>query len=258
MSKLPDQNIEYSGVRGLADAAEQILKTAGTSQERGSVAEYPNERTIRYYIAEELLPEPLAKRGVTSVFGYVHLLSLLAIKKLQSDRLPISIIRELIKGKSTPELEELLGEKVNVKIVDDPKKSARFSQMNAAQLYEDLGEPVKKITDPQAIADYTEQQGEKNAATEYLEGLLFSQEPRARTDPPLFSRMSRSSAPAPQEPPTDADTRFLETVARSELTWRRHEAAPGLEIHIRSDYEPPAGFREMRKLLQKIKEILRR
>ena len=50
MTELENQKgAEFYGVKELADAAERVLRTSGTSQDKGTVVEYPNERTIRYY-----------------------------------------------------------------------------------------------------------------------------------------------------------------------------------------------------------------
>ncbi|HYX42402.1 MAG TPA: hypothetical protein VE821_11925, partial [Pyrinomonadaceae bacterium] len=49
------------------------------------------------------------KQGTASVFGYLHLLQLLAVKNLQAQHLPIRKIRELVEGRSERELERLLG-----------------------------------------------------------------------------------------------------------------------------------------------------
>ncbi len=258
MSKSFDhlKDSEYEGVKGLADAAQEILKAAGPSQERGTVAEYPNERTIRYYMTEGLLPEPIEKRGVTSVFGYPHLLTLVAIKKLQADGLSINIIRQLIAGKSRSELEELLGGEVDIYAGSEQSMPTVYAMEEAPEIGEVFGEPAKKINQYDEIQVNSELQPEKNAATEYLEGLLFSRP--ARDDHSItFSRPQQSSLPNQVTPPAP---RILKSVVGPPKAhpWRREEIAPGLEIHIRSDYKPPAGFREMRRLLQMVKDILRR
>src|SRR4028118_1550782 len=69
----------------------------------------PDERTLRYYLAEGLLSPASDKQGTASVFGYVHLLQLLVVKKLQSEHLPIRKIKELVDGRTERELERLLG-----------------------------------------------------------------------------------------------------------------------------------------------------
>lgn len=104
------QNDKYPGAAGLAEAANKILTHGSAQQEKGTVTEFPDERTVRYYISEGLIPASSERRGTSTVFGYLHLLALLTIKKLQADNLPIKKIREIIGGKTEAELETLLGE----------------------------------------------------------------------------------------------------------------------------------------------------
>jgi DNA-binding transcriptional MerR regulator len=56
-----------------------------------------------------LIETPNEKQGTASVFDYMSLLQLVAIKKLQAEHLPIRKIRELVAGRSEQELESLLG-----------------------------------------------------------------------------------------------------------------------------------------------------
>lgn len=103
------RNQKYIGVVELANQAARILAEIGTTQDRGTVSEMPDERTLRYYLAEGLLSPASDKQGTASVFGYVHLLQLLVVKKLQSEHLPIRKIKELVDGRTERELERLLG-----------------------------------------------------------------------------------------------------------------------------------------------------
>ena len=108
----PLENIrgqKYIGVVELAKQAARILAQIGTTQDRGTVSEMPDERTLRYYLAEGLLSPASEKQGTASVFGYLHLLQLLVVKKLQSEHLPIRKIKELVDARSERELERLLG-----------------------------------------------------------------------------------------------------------------------------------------------------
>lgn len=120
MKDLPN-NLEgkkYVGVAELGAQVAAILENSNTYQEKGTVTELPDERTIRYYITENLIPPSTEKQGTASVFGYEHLLALLAIKKLQAQNLPIKKIREILVGKTITELEKLLGietEKISTK-----------------------------------------------------------------------------------------------------------------------------------------------
>jgi DNA-binding transcriptional MerR regulator len=100
---------KFVGVAELAGEAAKILAESGLAQERGTVSDLPDERTVRYYLAEGLLSAAEEKQGTASVFGYRHLLQLLAVKKLQAEHLPIRKIRELVEGRELRELERLLG-----------------------------------------------------------------------------------------------------------------------------------------------------
>lgn len=100
---------KYVGVAELANEAARILAESGFAQERGTVSEMPDERTVRYYLTEGLIPPADEKQGTASVFGYRHLVQLLVVKKLQAEHLSIRKIRELVEGRSERELEKLLG-----------------------------------------------------------------------------------------------------------------------------------------------------
>src|SRR5215213_5692108 len=100
---------KYVGVAGLAVEAAKILSESGLAQERGTVTDVPDERTVRYYLAEGLVSPAEEKQGTASVFGYRHLLQLLVVKKLQAEHLPIRKIRDLVDGRTERELERLLG-----------------------------------------------------------------------------------------------------------------------------------------------------
>lgn len=106
---LKEKGRKYVGLPEFARAGEQILAEMGLEQARGTVTSVPDERTIRYYMAEGLVQTPEEKQGTASVFGYLNLLQLLTVKKLQAEHLPIRKIRELVAGKGEQELETLLG-----------------------------------------------------------------------------------------------------------------------------------------------------
>src|SRR5438128_10696791 len=103
------RHVKLVGVAELAAEAAKILTESGLAQERGTVSELPDERTIRYSRTEGLIPPADEKQGTASVFGYRHLLQLLVVKKLQSEHLPIRKIRDLVEGRTERELERLLG-----------------------------------------------------------------------------------------------------------------------------------------------------
>src|SRR6185369_8363384 len=106
---LSEKGRRYVGLLEFARAGEQMLAEMGLEQARGTVTSVPDERTIRYYMAEGLIQTPGEKQGTASLFSYLNLLQLLTVKKLQAEHLPIRKIRELVAGKSEHELEMLLG-----------------------------------------------------------------------------------------------------------------------------------------------------
>ena len=108
-SVLKERGRKYVGLLEFARVSEEILAEMGLEQARGTVTSVPDERTIRYYMAEGLIGTPGEKQGTASLFGYLNLLQLLTVKKLQAEHLPIRKIRELVAGKSEQELEMLLG-----------------------------------------------------------------------------------------------------------------------------------------------------
>lgn len=66
-------------------------------------------RTIRYYIAEGLLPGPQG-RGRAATYGEDHLLRLRLIRRLSERRVPLAQVRTRLAGLSRGELEGLLVE----------------------------------------------------------------------------------------------------------------------------------------------------
>lgn len=106
---IKERERRYVGLPEFAQAGGRILSELELEQQRGTVTSVPDERTIRYYLAEGLIQAPEEKQGTASVFGYLNLLQLLTIKKLQAEHLPIRKIRELVADKSEQELETLLG-----------------------------------------------------------------------------------------------------------------------------------------------------
>ena len=191
---LRETDRKYVGLPEFARVGGQILAELQLEQQRGTVTSVPDERTIRYYLAEGLIQTPDEKQGTASVFSYLHLLQLLTVKKLQAEHLPIRKIRELVAGKSEQELETLLG-------VRGPS-------------------------------------GKKTEAKRYLESLLAS----APAAPP----MERAAAPSPPQQ------------SNASHSWQRVEIEPGLELHVRSDYSPPATTGKTRSLLERAIHRLRR
>jgi DNA-binding transcriptional MerR regulator len=106
---------KFLGVGELAAAATRILIEDNMIQSRETVTASPDERTVRYYLSENLISASEEKRGTATVYSYFHLLQLLAIKKLQAEHLSIRQIRKMITEQSENQLEDLLANKQNAK-----------------------------------------------------------------------------------------------------------------------------------------------
>ena len=193
MTVLREKGRKYVGLPEFAKVSGKLVADLDLEQQRGTVTSVPDERTIRYYLAEGLIQTPEEKQGTASVFSYLNLLQLLTVKKLQAEHLPIRKIRELVAGKSEQELEMLLG--------------VRGSS------------------------------GKKTEAKQYLESLLA----------PAPSALPIEMAAAPPTQQLDASA-----------SWQRVEIEPGLELHVRSDYSPPATTGKTRSLLERAIHRLRR
>jgi DNA-binding transcriptional MerR regulator len=200
---LREKGRKYVGLLEFARAGEQILAEMGLEQARGTVTSVPDERTIRYYMAEGLIQTPGEKQGTASLFGYLNLLQLLTVKKLQAEHLPIRKIRELVTGKSEQELEMLLG-----------------------------------------VGTVTARKTRDTDAKRYLESLLAPE-----SAPPRSMLASAAAPPPPAPAPQQID---------QSASWQRIEIEPGLELHIRSDYAPPATSGKTKSLLEKAIHRLRR
>lgn len=229
---------EFHGVRELAQAAAVVLSSIGSSQERGTVAEYPNERTIRYYITEGLLDQAIKRKGVTSVFGYEHLITLLVIKKLQSDGVPIKVIKDLLADKRVDELEKLLGEEVHVFTnqadLDSFRTSIGHTDDNEVMFGSLPERPAAAAPPPAAVAE-----PKRNKAKEYLESLLLARMSRTETIPPPLP-----AAPTPLASSVTSD-------------WRRYEIVPGFEVHIARRFRVPQDESFKKRILVLVDGILR-
>ena len=228
------KDTEYQGVKELAETAERFLRESGQTQGKGTVADYPNERTVRYYISSGLLTSASEKRGLKSVFGYEHLLKLLTIKKLQADGLPISVIKDLISDKSIRDLEKLFGEEVRV-----------FTRREAGESFEQAADDFD-FSKIEAASEEPPPEAPKSRAREYLESLLMKPKaPREEESQVLFSHAREAPQtirrePKQPEPPSEAGT------------WKRYEVAPGLELHARDDFRNPRDIGVLMQLLEKI------
>jgi DNA-binding transcriptional MerR regulator len=97
----------FSLPRLLEILKEQIPQVA-PPQTKYKVTDIPTARTIRFYTTNSLVDKPVARDGVNALYGYRHLLQILAIKYLQSQYLPLVKIKSLVENADNRELELLI------------------------------------------------------------------------------------------------------------------------------------------------------
>jgi DNA-binding transcriptional MerR regulator len=134
---------KFVGLPEFAAVCERVMSDLGLEQARGTVTNVPDERTIRYYLAEGLIQPVDERQGTASVFAYVHLLQLVAVKKLQAEHFPIRKIRELVAGKSELELESLLGIGTQAKRSRDNEAKRYLESLLAPSMSIAFGEAVE-------------------------------------------------------------------------------------------------------------------
>ena len=88
----------------------ELLPVIAPEQSRYLVTTVPTERTIRFYTTKGLVDNPLGREGQLALYGYRHLLQVLAVKYLQSHYLPLRKIQSIVGKASNRELEQLLPE----------------------------------------------------------------------------------------------------------------------------------------------------
>ncbi len=91
----------------VAEAA-RLIPLLRIEQKRYRVTEFPDERTIRFYLGRGLVSRPVERRGGTGLFPFRALLQVLAVKKLQSGYLPLRKIEEVMRHLDDEGLEQLL------------------------------------------------------------------------------------------------------------------------------------------------------
>ena len=89
------------------DQCRKLIPLFAGKQVRYQVTDFPDERTVRYYVQEGLIDRP-ARSGRNVLFSYRHLLQVIALKKLQTEYLPLKKIAEITQELDNTQLETLL------------------------------------------------------------------------------------------------------------------------------------------------------
>lgn len=103
----PYRNAELT-VDELAEAAAGLLNKLEVRPADGRVAPAPDARGIRYYQTIGIVDHPLRYEGRRAIYGFRHLLQLLAAKQLQQEGQALKLIQQSLSGCPTPVLEQAL------------------------------------------------------------------------------------------------------------------------------------------------------
>ena len=202
---------KYVGLPEFARVAEALLAEFDFEQKRGSVSLVPDERTIRYYLTEGLIQPADEKQGTASVFGYLQLLQLITVKKLQAEHLPIKKIRELVSGKDEQQLESLLGVTTSL--------SKKSNESEAKRYLESLLAPSMSVSSPARRSPLQQTSSAPKAEASRIEDSMSWQ--RVEIEPGLELHIRSDYAP----PTSMAKTKGLVERIRGLLGryWRESE-----------------------------------
>jgi DNA-binding transcriptional MerR regulator len=93
----------------LVRRAAQALADGGVRAPNGRVTQLPDARMIRWYSTIGIVDKPSGFRGRTALYGYRHLLQLVAIKRLQAQGQPLAEIQARLTGATEATLGGIAG-----------------------------------------------------------------------------------------------------------------------------------------------------
>jgi DNA-binding transcriptional MerR regulator len=213
------RHTQFMGVEELTRAAAALVERFGAEARRDQLRATITERTVRHYLSDELLGQPIAQAGTSLVFNYGNLLRLLAVKKLLAEHWSVVKIKEFMTALDTTALEEMVGTTLHA---NAPASDAQQESIRGERGENAFGAGA----------------GERLGVADTL------------PDPP--------SQPATSPPPPLASL-AVESARRSErasMEWI--ELAPGLEVKVRRGFRPPRTREERERLVARFWSVVNR
>jgi len=90
---------------GLVEAARELLWSTAPPSGDGRIAAYPDARTVRYYQTIGLVGKPLRYDGRQAVYGFRHLLAVVAVKLLQAQGLTLAQVQSALATATPAQIE---------------------------------------------------------------------------------------------------------------------------------------------------------
>jgi len=259
-SSQSDERPEQAGETRRAEEARQA-EGAGQAERLG-IAELAEQagvtpRTVRYYVAEGLLPSP-GGSGQQRTYSREHLLRLRAIKRLKDAYLPLEEIRRRLEGLS-PDGIQALAEPPDEPTVPPPTSAldylSRFLPGRSSRVAEIAAPAMPSVPAPggvsaptapspsalPALTAYVAPQGGPERDIEQAKQSEQSEQ-ATRAEQSLYSREERADALAGYAADSERAAAVVETDQTDSSVWQRVTLAPGVELHYQpSDDETRPG-----------------
>ena len=241
----------------LVHAAAEVIPQLANRPDYGRATAIPDSRTVRYYIQQGLVDRPHGSAGTAALYGYRHLLQLVAIKVLQGQYMPMDRIREAINGLENRELEEQLAnwaatprEMWVTSPGDWQEKRLRswakgFAKMTRRGV---LGE--RMTTADESTAERSA--SELTALTRLGESYSPAEMTTQTLDSVVFEQSMLNAEADGEVPPAP------EHSSGTPQGWQRYELHPGVELHVREGAELPASPSYLSALASRLRAILSR
>jgi DNA-binding transcriptional MerR regulator len=166
-------------------------------------------RTVRYYVAQGLLPSP-EQAGPSTRCGEGHLSRLRLIRRLQQEHLPLAEIRSRLAPLNDHEVEQLVAAETERSVEQTPDRALSFVQELMAQ----SGVQPRVVT----ARDVPLARASAVYEPRIPDGYPQPSSPASAPLAPLLPAM------APGEPRSPGSDRS---------TWERHALSPDVELHVR-------------------------
>ena len=144
-----------TSLAGLVAATAEVLSALALEVGDERVRDIPSARVVRYYQSTGLIDRPLRYDGRRAMYGFRHLVQIIAIKVLQSEAQPLARIQEILAGRATDELAQLIsvsaGASKGAAVLAAP--SAPVPALPSSVLRAELVPGVVVFVDPSLVSD---------------------------------------------------------------------------------------------------------
>jgi DNA-binding transcriptional MerR regulator len=241
----------------LVHAAAEVIPRLANRPDYGRATAIPDARTVRYYIQQGLVDRPHGSAGTAALYGYRHLLQLVAVKVLQGQYMPMERIREAISGLENRGLEAQLAGWAAT-----PREMWVTSPGDwGARRMRSWARGFAKMTKRAAL-------DERMARADSLQDACATSEPEAlpRSRPPNGPEQSSDLTvgsvvfeQSMRNDEVDGDVPAAPEQSSGESQdWQRYELHPGVELHVREGAALPASASFLSALASRLRAILSR